>query len=154
MTQQDPDLEVRKSASDILVFCCSQGEPGDCSVGAATFTSEWIPLLKNYAPTLIRTLLDSMVYSEKMIQVPIQRLTYNREPITIFFRPSCLMLPICMVQPLHPESLLETTSTMAAVMAMILTLRIGRFEKCALNPSKNWPEASEVNRFLSCLWNT
>jgi hypothetical protein len=65
MTQQDPDLEVRKSASDIWTTCCSQCEPGDGSGGgAATFSSVMIPLLKQYAPTLIGTLLDGMVYSD------------------------------------------------------------------------------------------
>jgi hypothetical protein len=68
MTQQDPDLEVRKSASDIWTTCCSQCEPSDSDDEGPTFSSVLVPLLKQYAPSLIGTLLDGMVYSEIDLQ--------------------------------------------------------------------------------------
>lgn len=70
MTQQDPDLSVRKSACDIWTTCCSQCEITDEDGGGsgATFSSVLIPLLKQYTPTLIATLLDGMIYSEIDLQ--------------------------------------------------------------------------------------
>jgi hypothetical protein len=68
MTQQDSDLEVRKSASDIWTTCCSQCEPSDGDDEGPTFSSALIPLLKQYAPSLIGTLLDGMAYSEIDLQ--------------------------------------------------------------------------------------
>ena len=57
-------LQVRKSATDIWTTCCSQCEPSDDGSGGsgtATFSSVLIPLLTQYTPTLIATLLDGMV---------------------------------------------------------------------------------------------
>lgn len=68
MTQQDPDVDVRKSASDIWTTCCSQCETVEAADGEVSFSSVLIPLLKQYAPTLICTLLDGMIYSEIDLQ--------------------------------------------------------------------------------------
>ena len=72
MTQQDPDLDVRKSATDIWTTCCGQCDPSDGDDeghgSGGSFSSVLVPLLKQYTPTLIGTLLDGMVYSDADMQ--------------------------------------------------------------------------------------
>jgi hypothetical protein len=125
MTQQDPDLSVRKSACDIWTTCCSQCEITDEKGGGsgATFSSVLIPLLKQYTPTLIATLLDGMIYSEIDLQ-----------QIQAELRDAAKLHGAPVAQGRLPGT---TTMTMKAMETILTLKRIGRCAKRAQNPSTN-----------------